>query len=176
MKSPLLQLIIALAVCAVAILGYGAWYGAIADKSTIAANVERDIETKTETGGRIASARATLAEIANDEALVQSYFVSETGVVAFINDLEARGKAQGAAVSVLSVSSGNVGGRSALTLTVAITGAFSAVMRTMGSIEYAPRDISISALTLTQDTKASWSANVKLVVGSASSSPMKKTP
>lgn len=168
MNSPLTNLIIALVVCIAASIGYGVWYTAIATKSTAVANLESRIVTKTQTASRIASARAALTEIAGDESIVQSHFVSKTGVVAFIDDLEARGKAQGVIMSVLSVSTGGAPTRPTLVLTLAIKGTFDAVMRTIGSIEYAPYDISILGLSLGQDASNSWHADLKLLIGSIS--------
>lgn len=166
MTSPPLQLLLALVVCAAALIGYGAWYAAIVQMSNIAAQLESQIETKIEARSRIASARTALAAIAGDEASVQGYFVQGTGVVAFIDDLEARGREQGATVSVLSVATGSAGEHSVLTLAVSLKGTFNAVMRTLGSIEYMPRDLTISTLSLAQDDKNSWRADLKLVVGS----------
>ncbi len=168
MNSSLSNLFIAIAVCIIAFIGYGVWYAAIAAKSAAVANLESRITEKTETASRIASARAALTKIAGDEDVVQSYFVSKTGVVAFIDDLEARGEAQGTVMDVLSVSTGGVPARPTLILTLTIKGTFDAVMRTIGRIEYAPYDISIMALSLRQSVSDNWHADLKLRVGSVS--------
>jgi len=168
MKSHFFNFIVALGVALAALVGYGFWYAAVAAKSAAVANLQSQIDTKTETMSRIASARAALAEISGDEAAVQSYFVSETGVVAFIDGLEAQGKAQGTVVSVLSVSAGAADTQPAFVLSLTIKGAFDAVMRTLGAIEYAPYDLSISELSLVQNGKNAWQADLKLLVGSVS--------
>lgn len=174
MKSPLFHAILAGAVCVVMITGYGVWYVIVEAKSIAVAEVENQISTKTETANRIASARASLAEISGDEDSLWNYFVPETGVVAFINNLEAQGKMLGATVQVLSVSTSGASTQSALTFTLTINGTFDAVMRTVGAIEYAPYDLSISTLSLGQDAKNSWHATLDLLVGSVSASA--KTP
>lgn len=166
MKSPFFHVIAAIILCIITIVGYGMWYAAIAAKSAAAAALQSTIDTKTETMNRIATTRATLADIANDETVVQNYFVPEAGVVAFINSLEAHGKTLGTAVNVLSVSTAGTKIQPALSLSLVIGGSFNAVMRTVGAIEYAPYDLSISALSVTQDENKNWRANLKLLVGS----------
>ncbi|HQT82790.1 MAG: hypothetical protein B7W98_00195 [Parcubacteria group bacterium 20-58-5] len=176
MKSPLFHLIVASVICAVAVIGYGVWYAAIETKSAAVASLESQIATKTEAASRIASARASLAEISGDETTLQGYFVPESGVVSFINTLEELGKAQGAAVSVLSVSTSGTKARPTLTLALTTKGTFDAVMRTVGAIEYAPYDLSFSTLALGQDTANNWHAAVNLVVGSVSVGTATSTP
>ncbi len=167
MKSPLSHLLAALAVCAVILAGYGAAYAAVAAESASVAALESQIGAATATANRIASARAALAEIAGDEAAVQAYFVPESAIVAFINALEERGRAQGASVSVASVSAQTVKAHPMLALALTVTGTFGAVMRTVGSVEYAPYDLAISTLSVGQDAKSGWRADLTLSVGSA---------
>ena len=166
MKSSLINLIVALLVCVVAIVGYGMWYGTISAKSTSVAAIQNQIDAKTETVNRIAATRATLASVASDEAVVQGYFVPESGVVSFIDSLETHGKTLGSAVSVLSVSAGGTTAKPTLLLSATVTGTFDAVMRTVGAIEYAPYDLSITAFSVAQNAKDSWTAALKVVVGS----------
>lgn len=168
MKSPLLHLIFASLACILMLIGYGVWYASVEAKSVAVANLENQISTKIETESRITSTRASIAEIAGDEATLQSYFVPETGVVAFIDHLDTQGKLLGATVSVLSVATSDAGARPELTLTLAVKGTFDAVMRTIGAIEYAPYDLSISKLSLRQDAKNKWHADLNLHVGSVS--------
>lgn len=144
---------------------YGIWYASIVAKSAEAANLENQINTKTETASRIASTRVALGGVSGDEATVQNYFVSENDVVAFIDNLETRGRAQGTSVSVLSVSRGAMSSHAALILALSIKGPFDEVMRTIGSIEYAPYDLSISELSLGLDAKNSWYATLNVIVG-----------
>lgn len=166
MKSHFPNFIVELVIMAVIIVGYGFWYAAVSAKSAVVAGLQDQITAKTETATRIAAARAAIAEIAGDEAVVQGYFVSETGVVAFINGLEAQGQKQGTTVSVLSVSTDTKDTQSTLLFSIAIKGPFDAVMRTVGAIEYMPYDLSVTGLSLVQDDKNSWHADLTIRVGS----------
>lgn len=166
MKSHFSHLIIAFITFIVVLIGYGFWYAVIATKSATVADLQDQITAKKETVSRIASARVAIAEIAGDKSVLQRYFVPGDGVVAFINGLEAQGHSLGTTVSVASVSTGFNGTQPILMLSLTIKGAFDAVMRTVGAIEYMPYDISISGLSLTQDDKNSWNASLSLHVGS----------
>ena len=170
MKSPLIHFLLALAVFAAVLFGYGVWYAVVSNKSSEVSDLQSQIITASENMGRIASTRAAFAEIAGDEAKVQNYFVSESGVVAFINSLEALGAAQKATVNVLSVSTGGSSSRPALLLSITIRGTFDAVMRTLGVIEYAPYSLSISTLSIGKDSQKNWQADVNLIVGSIAGS------
>lgn len=166
MRSPFSHIIIAVAVCVAAIIGYGMWYAIISTKSASVATLQNQINTKTETVNRIAATRATLADVANDETVVQGYFVPEASVVPFINALETSGKTLGAVVSVLSVGTSGTPAKPSLTLALSARGTFDAVMRTIGSIEYAPYDLSISSLVIVKNGENSWHADFKVLVGS----------
>lgn len=166
MNAPRTRFLITLAIGAAALVGYGFWYAAVSAKSADVAAVQNQIVAATETVSRITAARAALAEIAGDEAKVRAYFVSEADVVSFINALESLGLPQKATVSVDSVATGKSGTRPALLLALSVKGTFDAVMRTVGAIEYAPYDIMVSTLSVGQDAKDSWHADLSLVVGS----------
>ncbi len=166
MNAPRTNFLIALVVGVAVLAGYSVWYTVVSAHSGAEAAVQEQITAATETVSRVAAARAALSEIAGDEAKVQAYFVAEADVVAFINYLESVGLSQKATVSVLSVSKGVSSSRPALLLSLTLTGTFDAVMRTVGAIEYAPYDITISTLSVGQDAKNSWHADVSLVVGS----------
>ncbi|MCR4333469.1 MAG: hypothetical protein NUV60_00385 [Patescibacteria group bacterium] len=168
MKSSFSHLIGALMVCIIVSIGYGMWYVAISEKSMAVEKLQNVIDTKTETVSRIATTRATLAGVANDETVVQGYFVPETKVVTFIDSLETHGKTQGAIVKVLSVSTTGTTAQPTLSLSLVISGTFDAVMRTVGTIEYAPYALSISTLSVLRDAKDSWHADLKVLVGSLS--------
>lgn len=166
MKSSLAHIIVWVSILSASIVGHGFWYATIANKSAETARVQSQIDDKKETAGRVAAARTALAEIAGDEAAVQSYFVSETDVVSFISALEARARAQSANMKVLSVSVDNSSKQPSLVLSLSVSGTFDSVMRTVGAIEYAPYDLSISKLSLIKEEKKIWNANLELVVGS----------
>jgi hypothetical protein len=178
MKSPYLHLIIWLSICAATLVGYGFWYNTVTGESATVADLQSQIDTKTETSTRVAAARSALAEISGDESLVQSYFVPDTGVVPFIDDLESRAQVQTATMKVLSVSTGGTAKQSNLTLlfTISIDGTFDAVMRTVGSVEYAPYDLSVSKLSVSKEGKNAWHADLELIIGSVSGTQASSTP
>lgn len=177
MKSSL-HLLVWFVFCGAILSAYGYWYTVVADKSIAVADLQDRIASKTETAGRIASARTALAEIAGDEDVVQDYFVPETGVVSFISDLEARADKQKAAMKVLSVSVGGVPKNPTLVLSLTVDGTFDAVMRTVGAVEYAPYDLSISKLSVQEGEKNVWNATLEVTVGSvpANASSTPRTP
>lgn len=176
MRPPTVHLIVWILICIVAIAMHGFWYSIIAEKSVAVADIQNQINAKTETASRIAFARTALNEIADDEAVVQSYFVPETGVVPFIDDLEARARGQKTAMKVISVSVSDVKKRPTITLSINIIGTFDAVARTVGVIEYAPYDLSVSKLSFVKDGKNEWHADIEIIVGSVASLPSTTKP
>ncbi|MHB8860591.1 MAG: hypothetical protein ACYC48_02550 [Minisyncoccota bacterium] len=175
MKSPAIHFILALIIGLMTIVGYSAWYASVSQKSSDVANLQDQITAAKGNVGRIASARVALAEIAGDEKNIQNYFVSEADVVAFITYLEERGQAEKATVSVLSVSTGGTHVLPTLLVALTVKGTFDAVMRTVGIIEYAPYALSISSLSVVEDTKNTWHADMNLTVGSVSQVPATAT-
>ncbi|MFA5744755.1 MAG: hypothetical protein WC887_00880 [Candidatus Paceibacterota bacterium] len=176
MKFRILNLGIQMIVVVGVLFGYGFWYVGVAAKSVAVAELQNQIATKTETASRISIARAVIAGMIEDKAAVQGYFIPETGIVAFINELELQGQNQNTTVNVLSVSSDTLGTQPILLFSLAIKGSFDAVMRTVGTIEYMPYDLSISEFSLTQDEKNSWNANLSVRVGSVKTTPQTKSP
>lgn len=177
MRSPLVHFAAALLIGAGVTAAYGVWYATVSRASQHVARLQTRIDDANTDIGRIASARAALAEIADDEERVQSYFVPESGVVAFITTLERLGLKQGSTVKVLSVSTAGTPARPLLMLTLSVAGTFDAVMRTIGAVEYAPYDLSVSRLSVTLAEKNIWQANLSLSVGSAPvATTTKRTP
>jgi hypothetical protein len=172
--SSLIHLVIALVLGFVAAALYAFWYSTVSEQSQYVATLQSHIDEATSNVNRIAAARAALAEIASDEATVQAYFVPETGVVSFISALEELGASHKATVSVLSVSTAGTTAEPLLTLTLSISGTFDAVMRTVGAIEYAPYDLSITRLSVSEGEKGNWQASLALSVGSAPSATSTK--
>jgi hypothetical protein len=176
MNGPFIRLGIAIVLFAGVLGGYWVWYSVVADQSARAVELQSQIDTKTSLEQRAAAARTELSEISSDEAAVQQHFVSNDTIVSFLGDLENRGVATGATVKVLSVSSATITGHAALQINLQINGTFPAVMNTIGSIEYAPYDLSVATLSLNQsaggsgaapNTASLWSASVNILVGSA---------
>ncbi len=154
------------------LVGYVAWYRVVVAESARVVLLDREIAEHSADASRTDALKTTLAEIENDEALVQGYFVSEANVAAFVDDLEARGRALGAVVNTTSVATADTPEHSAIAVALVVTGPFDAVLRTIGSIEYAPYDLMVSSLVFTREVpKPGWRADLKLVVGSAPTKP-----
>jgi hypothetical protein len=166
MRSPLAHILLATLILIGALALYASGYAALSRESASVAGLEQQIESTAQAVSRVASIRAALTELSSDEIAVQSYFVSEASVVSFINDLEARGLAQGATVSVLSVAKSGTASRPALHLALSIKGTFDAVMRTVGIVEYAPYALSISSLAVSAGQSGTWNADLSIEVGS----------
>lgn len=171
MKSSLVTCAVAAAVGLLACAGYGLWYRAVAAKSAAVADLEHQITTTLQTAKRLTAVRATLAQITADEMLVRNYFVPQTEVVSFINDLEARGSALKAAVHVASVSTGGTTVRPTLEFAISVNGSFDAVMRTIGAIEYAPYALSVKQLSFRRGATNDWYADMHIGVESVSANP-----
>lgn len=167
MKSPFAHFVFALLIAVLASRWFGVWYATVSNMSAVAAQVQNQIAGANENVQRIASARAALTEIAGDEASVRDHFVAEENVVTFVNDLEARGHAQGVTVSAQSISKNTTSSGPVLLVALSLEGTFDAVMRTIGAIEYAPYAVSVSALSVEQGAADAWHANLNLVVGSS---------
>jgi len=166
MKSSLSHMLIWVCICATTFVGYGFWHSIIANKSIAVENMQNQIDTKIEMVDRIASARTTLADVSGSEIAIQSYFIAETEIVSFIDTLEAYARAQNATMKVLSVSTSKAGTQPTLAFLLTINGTFDAIMRTVGTIEYAPYNLSIAKLSFGKGEKSSWNANVEILVGS----------
>ncbi len=164
MKKPLIHLVIAFVVLAVAATGYVFWYARVtaleqetAELATKAAQAER-------AAADIASARSALSKLVADEAFFGSYFVSTSTVVSYLENLETNGDQLGSLVEVVSVTPV---GSARLSISFRATGSFASVMRTLGAIEFGPYDASMMNLTL--DTNAGsegkWMATGVVSVG-----------
>lgn len=171
MKSPATTFLIRAALALVALGGYWFWYQAVVVRSAEVITLEQQVALREESASRAAAVQAVLADIENEEAVVRAYFVSEDKVAAFVDDLEARGREQGAVVEITSVAVAPVTEHAALAIALSVSGTFDQVARTLGSIEYAPYDLVVTATTLSRDVKGRWRAEVKLLVGSTPVTP-----
>lgn len=163
MKKPILPLVSSIIIFILVGIGYLVWYKTVSAQSALTASLDAQINAKTETEARISSARAALADVSNEETLLNSYFVSPSEVVPFIDALEAIGAGESAPITILSVA-GGTGAHPVLTFTLSIHGTFDAVMRTVGAIEYAPYDLSITALAIGKDASNAWHADMTISV------------
>ncbi|HEY4522974.1 MAG TPA: hypothetical protein VJK73_01230 [Candidatus Paceibacterota bacterium] len=170
MKSPLSTLITSVVVLALALAGYAALRAKVARQSAAVAALAYQIEAKTAAAGHLARVRETLASLTDEEAVVQQYFVPDTAIVLFIEELQSRGRVLGADIEIASVAAipASAKSRSRLAIALSIAGPFDAVMRTLGSIEYAPYAIRVTSLSLSLGADAVWTANASLSAGAAS--------
>lgn len=156
---------------------YAAWYSFVASVSNQASTLKTEIQTKADDTKRIAQARSTIDLLHNDESIIGQYFVSINDVVTFLSGLQALGQSLGSSVEVLSVSADGKSPRGHLALSLKISGSFDSVMRTLGAIEYGPRDMRLVDLTLdtpvtqissSTESHAIWTAATIFTVGTAS--------
>ena len=173
MKKPLAAFLASLLLLSVALGIYTVLRGAVNGKSVTVAQIGQQITTKSAEAARLVSVRARLGALADEEREINSYFVPETRIVAFIDELQSRGAVLGASVEIASVAAQPKKGvvRPTLLIALSIQGSFDVVMRTLGSIEYAPYDLRVTSLTLAKDADTgSWLASVNLAVGAATPS------
>ncbi len=167
MKSSLASLAGASLIFLAVVGAYGVWYARVAEKSVQMAELQKSILVKNETISRIAIARATLQKNQDPAHNLTTYLVAQKDVVAFISFLESTAKKTGTILEVMTVAPAEDTKNSpALALTLSIDGHFTALMQTLGAIEYAPYAISFSSLTLMKREKDLWHAEVRALVGS----------
>lgn len=166
MNSPMTTFLVRAVIAIVGLAGYWYWYQEVVTRSADVITLEQQVALREESASRAAAVQAVLADIENEEAVVRSYFVSEDRVAAFVDDLEARGREQGAGVLITSVAVAPATEHAALAIALSVTGSFEQVSRTVGSIEYAPYDLVVTAAAYSRDPKGLWHAEVKLLVGS----------
>jgi hypothetical protein len=159
MKKELIHFSIALLVALGALGAYAVSFLSIGAAREGAADASRKVAEIRAEDDAIAQAEGALAALAADEVAVEGYLVSPKDIVAFLEELEGIGEAYGAQVEVASVSS--VGNDNRIELAVRIEGSFVSILRSLGVMEYGPRDLRLKQLVL--DTRgvnsdASWSA------------------
>jgi hypothetical protein len=178
MKRSLILCVLSFLVLLAAFGGYLYWYRVVSAASKEAGALADTIAARSRAQTRIAVADSALDQLSGTEADLGAYFVAPANVVPFIEDLQSRGSATGATVSVLSVAASPSAGTGVtdpgaplptLTISLSITGGFDAVVRAAGAIEYAPYDLSVGSLALTESgtgTANAWTATMGLTVGS----------
>lgn len=177
-NKSLISLVTALLILLASAGVYGGGYFLLMKLHAHTADLQKQIAEKTIELDRATQARSALATLSNDEAVLNQYQISKSDVVPFLEALQTSGKPLGAKVDVLSVSDAKDGTHARISLSLAVTGSFDAVMRTLGIIEYGPYDGVITSLSLdnSRDGKGTiWTAAVLYSVGvrSASSTPSK---
>lgn len=174
MKPLYIQLGISVFIFVVAATAYGISYVNVQSESNKAAQLAEQLKEKSLATTRIAQAKAQLAILAPQEAAINQYFVSPSDIVPFLEQFSATGKFLGADVQVVSVSAVPGASNGVLNLSLKITGPFVAVLRTLGSIEYGPYDITTNSLALdaakkdsdtnTANTNSTWTAELTIVI------------
>lgn len=168
MKSSLAHLSIALLICILSIAGYAYGYTYVANESAQAAELAATIEAKKATVDRSSLIRAALLKLGEDEARIKNYFVSEENIVAFLSELQSLGQSLGTKVEIVSVAASKDVTRPVLTVSLRIEGAFDALSRTIGAIEYAPYAITVTSANLSATPTSEntlWSTAMTLEVG-----------
>lgn len=174
MKNPLIQLVLSAIVLVVVIGAYGVWFVAVDTENAKARELAGEIQAKGQDATRIAEAKAALTALSADEASVSTHFVSANDIVPFLGAVESTGASLGSKVDVLSVGAQPaVKGQGHISISLNISGTFDSVLRTIGALEYAPYDITLTNLTLNTADKGMWSAAASLSIGTgpASSTP-----
>ncbi|HYE22886.1 MAG TPA: hypothetical protein VEA92_00325 [Candidatus Paceibacterota bacterium] len=116
----------------------------------------------------IHEAQSALSVLTESEARIKGYFVPATAAVSFLESVGTAGDAFGADVSVVSVNEDTAEtGRTMLSLALQVRGSFEAVMRTVGTLEFAPYDITLTNISLdaTDAEGAAWTAAANFTVG-----------
>lgn len=151
---------IALGFAVIALVGYVIAYVAFSSAREDALQAVIEVARIEEEDAAIAKAQDAIEALESDEAMLRSYFVEETDIVPFLEELERTGGTLESKVEVVSVTPAtDPGGR--LVLALRIEGSFASVMRTLGTIEYGPRDIRIQSVTLDtprNDEGSVWTA------------------
>jgi hypothetical protein len=174
MKSfkPFLPLVIAAVIFGGAVGAYAFGYYELLASVKQAATLTQTVAAKKVATARLMTARAQLSTLADDEARLQQYTIDKNTIVPFLETLQSAGKPYGASVSVLSVADEKTGTHGRVSLSLSIAGSFDAVMRTLGTIEYAPYDGIVKSATLSTaatGTTPVWNASVVYSVSVATS-------
>lgn len=163
-RTPLIHLGLASLLLIAAIVAYAFWYTKVSGMRAEVAALTAEAEAATIAAGEISSARSALAKLAEDEAYFGSYFVSTSTVVSYLEDIEGAGDAFGSSLEVVSVTPE---GKARLAVSFRATGSFSAVMRTIGAMEYGAHDAIIGNLNVETNasSEGAWVASGVISVG-----------
>ncbi|MFZ1987882.1 MAG: hypothetical protein WAV21_02525 [Minisyncoccia bacterium] len=172
MKNPIIHLLVAGALFVCVLLGYVGAYTLLTNASLKDTDLAKRLVEKTENASAVAEASTLLANVSAEQANVDRYLVSSREIVPFLEQFQRTGKILGSVVTVVSVSE-NASPRPHLNLALKVEGSFEGVLHTVGAIEYAPYDITVTTLTLSTSAGpdvAPWSAAMALSVGAKATS------
>jgi hypothetical protein len=175
MTRNITQFFVAIAILVAALLAYGFAYHVLGTVSATVTALANEVAAKKENASAAALAEEELERVTFEEDQIRAYFVVTDDIVSFLEGLQAKGKSLSTNVTVVSVSANPVP-RPHLDLVLRIEGTFDAVARSIGAIEYSPYDLVVTNLTLDSvqnpdGTQGTWTANMKMQVGTASSTP-----
>lgn len=174
-KNPLIHVGVAFALIFVAGGAYAFANYALGTRSARSAALLAEISQMRGEKEAGEEAKRALANADAERAAIRGYFVEPEGVVGFLESVEDTARALGADVTVGSVTE-VLNPTQHLTLALKIEGSFTAVMRTIGALEYGPRDIVTTALTLDTDSgpegaTGAWRATMTMDVGARNLKP-----
>ncbi len=132
---------------------YVAWYITLQKQGREVATLLSDIARIEQENVSFEETKGLAEALAEDETALAEYFVAPDDIVQFLETLEGTGDTLGSSVEVVSVTGSAGGDATRATLSLSITGSFSAVMRTLGAFEYGPTDMRLVALTLDGTTR-----------------------
>ena len=169
----LIRLIASIVLLIVVVSAYAFWYSVVTAESTAAGDLAAKIIQQSNATSKIAEAKSEIVQLNSQDATMSQYFVETNDLVPFLEQLQSIGKFLGTKVLVESVSATPGTPYGALTLSVSVIGSFDAVLRTIGSIEYEPFNITISSLSFTSPTSLGgtsssspqWTGNAVFSIG-----------
>lgn len=173
-KNAYIPVVIALALLIASAGGYYFWRGMVERAASEAAELGAQLRARSDAGANAAASGRALAALEENEARINGYFLSETEIVTYLEDLEATGERLGATVEVLSVgnTAAKAGQAGKVQVSLSITGSFDAVVRTVGAIEYQAYDTRLVSLALDSPTgETVWTAAAIFEVGTGAPTP-----
>lgn len=150
---------------------YGIGYSLLSKESERSSKLATQAAQKSTELERVARAHVALSTLQGDETNLDQYAITKSGVVPFLESLQATGRPLGATVNVISVADQKDGKHDRIALSLSITGTFDAVMRTLGTIEYGPYDGVITRVSFDSAGKGQWTATLTYSVGLRPSTP-----
>lgn len=164
-NSALIHLGIAILVAILAVIAYVWWQEQVLQAVSAARTLAEEASSVSGTQAETLRSKTELSTLTADEAFVEERFLPPSGIVEFLEGLEETGRSYEAEVSVVSVSDVLDGDRIAIALSV--EGSFDAVMRTLGTLEYGPRAVTVETVTLDTSGEGAWTLAGRFLVGAA---------
>ncbi len=151
-------------------VAYYFWFYYVSSLSDRASALSNEIELKTEDSAQSVQAKNALASLSASETSIDTRFITSANIVPYLESVQETGKDLGSTIKVASVAEKDGMPVGTLSLTLTITGTFDSVVRTIGVLENATIDTSLTSLTLdtTPTTGSStpvWTASTILLVG-----------